>query len=338
MSTTGETTTPFAPEAGEGSPAMSSEAAAASEAAASDVASGDAGSASGDAQLDAPASDSSLESDSTNPLGVDGGPPPRPQCDPMHVWKPFGIIPSVPQAGFGRFGGISVAETAIAWTSPTGGIYVADRPQRSQAFSAMPSTIDTTSTPVANDRVALGSTGMELFAVSADRKGFVAFYRTGVGAAWSPSAAPQFSNIDAMASADSGGQFSEPVLGADGNSFFYLLAALGGLPTLFESKWSAAQHAWTTGTALPNPELAPASATGRRRPTGVSADGRTLFFYDEVATQERAAWRDSSTSPFVTFVDTPGVEEAAPNYRCDVLYFQEAGSDSGTSGRAAIAQ
>jgi hypothetical protein len=95
---------------------------------------------------------------------------------------------------------------------------------------------------------------------------------------------------------------------------------------------------WTTGKALPNAEFASTSATARRRATGASADGRTLFFYDEVAGKERAAWRDSIASPFVTFVDMPGMTEAAPNHRCDTLYFQDKVLDSSASGAAAIAQ
>jgi hypothetical protein len=255
------------------------------------------------------------------------------------VWSPAAIIASLEQTSFGRFGGISAGETVIAWTSPAGAIYVADRPQRSQPFSSMPSVLDTSSTPVANDRVALGSTGLQLFAVSADRASFVAFHRSNVASAWAASATLQFANVDAMAGVDSGGQFSEPVLGADDNSFFYLLTPAAGSPVLYESRWDASRGAWTTGNALSNPELASASATSRRRPTGASSDGRTLFFYDEVGGQERAAWRDSVSSPFVMFVDTPGMTDAAPNHRCDTLYFLEkAGDGSASAHAAAIAQ
>jgi hypothetical protein len=288
------------------------------------------------ALFDAIATDASLESDSPGVLSGDGAPIPGPPlCDPAHIWKAAGLIGSVPPANFGRLGGISADETVIAWTSPAGVIYVDDRPLPGQAFSATPSAIDTSSTPVASDRVALGSTGMQLFAVSADRKSFVAFYRSGVGAAWGASGASQFANVADLVT--DGGQFSEPVLGANDNSFFYLITPPNAAPLLFESTWEATQHVWTTGTALPNAELASQSATVRRRPTGAAADGRTLFFFDEVTGQERAAWRDRSNSPFVQFVDTPGMTEAAPNSRCDVLYFQQRAADSSTSSAPAIA-
>jgi hypothetical protein len=292
------------------------------------------------AQIDGGSSDGRASDGAPNPPGADGGPPlGPPRCDPTRLdagplWMSVGRIASVPPAGFGRFGGISVDELTIAWTSATGGIYVADRVARANAFGT-PSTVDASSTPVANDRVALAPSRLVLFAVSADRGRFVAFNRTSVGAAWSASAPLQFGNVVAMAAADGGGQFWEPVLGADDNSFFYLLASPSAPPALYESRWDALQRAWTTGVALPNPELAITSATRRRRATGASSDGRTLFFFDEATGQERAAWRDTTTSPFVQFLGIPGLSEAAPNYLCDTLYFQ--GTDSADGG-AFIAQ
>jgi hypothetical protein len=76
------------------------------------------------------------------------------------------------------------------------------------------------------------------------------------------------------------------------------------------------------------PGLASIDATHRRRPTGASSDGLTLFFFDETANLERAAWRSSIASPFVQFVDI-GVPEAAPNKQCDTLYFQGTDEDAG---------
>jgi hypothetical protein len=268
-------------------------------------------------------------SDAQPQPGLDGAPPPASRCNPLHVWAPTPRASLVPQAAFGRFGGIGIDELTIAWTSTTGTIYIADRTARGAAFGP-PTTIDTTSTPVATDRVALDPTGMLLFAVSADRTRFIAFDRAGVGAAWTPSTTLPFAQVNAMASAEQGGQFSEPVLGADGSSFFYLLASSTTLPALYESKWDALQGAWSTGNALANPALASASTTAPTYATGASSDGRTLFFHDGAAVQERAAWRDSATSPFVQFVDVSGIFEAAPNFQCNTLYFQ--GTNTGGTG------
>jgi hypothetical protein len=176
-----------------------------------------------------------------------------------------------------------------------------------------------------------------LFAVSADRRRFVAFNRTSVGSAWSASTRLQFASLDAMVTTEGGGQFSEPVLGVGGGSLFYLFGLPGALPALYESKWDSLQHTWTAGVALANPDLAIVTPTVRRRPTGASSDGRTLFFFDETTGQERAAWRDAPTSPFVQFMNITGIAEAAPNDRCDTLYFQSENSEAGGAG-ASIAR
>jgi hypothetical protein len=59
-------------------------------------------------------------------------------------------------------------------------------------------------------------------------------------------------------------------------------------------------------------------------------DGLTLFFYDEVNQVERAAWRASPTAPFTLFEDIGDFPDAAPNFRCDILYY--GGTDGSGAG------
>jgi hypothetical protein len=255
------------------------------------------------------------------------------RCDPSHAWAPAKRIASLATSSattLGRFGGISRDELKVAWTSAAGGIYVSARNARAADFGS-PIQVATSSTPVADgDRVALAPDGVELYAVAAARTTFIVF--DGSSGSWSasPTSALRFANINAMIT-ETHGLFSEPVLGADGNSFFFLLTptASGAPSSLYESKWNAQQHVWATGTVLPNPELTSNDPMKRHRATAASSDGRTLFFFDETAGasgQERAAWRASATAPFTQFADVSGMFEAAPNYRCDTLYYQ--GSDS----------
>ncbi len=275
--------------------------------------------------IDALADDASLPADA---------PHSAPRCDPTHRWSASLRIASVPQAAFARFGGVGADELSIAWTSADGTIDVADRAARGAPFGD-PSAIDTTSTPVALDRVALDATGMVVFAVSADRTKFVAFNRAAVGAAWLPSVPLQFDRIHSMASTEVGDQFFAPVLGADGRSFFFALTSSGGTPVLYESKWDVQADAWATGVPLANPELSSANGAAPTYATGASSDALTLFFHDGVSGLERAAWRDSATSAFSRFTDIATIGEAAPNDRCDTLYYQ--GTDPGDGG-AFIAQ
>jgi hypothetical protein len=121
---------------------------------------------------------------------------------------------------------------------------------------------------------------------------------------------------------EGGSKVSDPVLGADKRSLFFVLASPNRLPLLYESRWDGAQGSWGLPAAVPNVELASGDATHRRRPTGMSADGRTLFFYDEVLSVERGAWRESPATAFSVFEDIGSFAEAAPNLRCDSLYYQ----------------
>jgi hypothetical protein len=221
-----------------------------------------------------------------------------------------------------RFGGITPDELRIAWTSDTGAISFAMRAHRTDDFGP-PTIIPTETSPVADDRVALGPDGVTIVAVSADRGSFLGLGLQGT--TWGPIPAAQFANLAAMA-IDTQAQFYEPALGADGVSFYYLLAPGGtnaGLPALYRSSWDPQQRGWATGVLLTNPELAPADATHRRRATGSSFDGLTLFYFDEVTGTEHAAWRSSTSAPYSQFHELAAFPEAAPTIHCDRLYFQQ---------------
>jgi len=249
-------------------------------------------------------------------------------------WSTLARVTSIAPGGFDRFGAVSASELTVAWTTSAGVVYVADRASNTGGFGT-PAALDPGTTQLANDRVALGPTGLLLIAPLADRSSFAAFVRTSIGAPWTPdpSIPGEFHTI-ASALSEPGGAFSEPVVSGDGLSFFYLLAVGSGLPELYESTWDAASVQWAYGYPLPNPEFAitvtDAGAAQLRRATGASSDRRTLFFFDEASGTERAAWRDSPTSPFDQFVDLASLPEAAPSGDCVTVYFH--GSDASGQG------
>jgi hypothetical protein len=78
-----------------------------------------------------------------------------------------------------------------------------------------------------------------------------------------------------------------------------------------------------------NPQLSSVDSTHRRRPTGVSSDDRTLFFFDEVSGKERAAWREAPSAAFGVFGDLSVAPEGAPDEACRVLYYQGMDADAG---------
>jgi hypothetical protein len=251
-------------------------------------------------------------------------------CRQGITWSTAARVTSIAPAGFDRFGSISASTLTVAWSTSAGVIYVADRTSNIGAFGT-PVAIDPGTIQLANDRVALAPNGLLLIATLADGSSFATFVRSSIGAPWgpNPSVTDPFHTLAAILS-EPGGAFSEPVESADGLSFFYLVAVGTGLPVLYESAWNAAMSQWDDGTPLPNAEFAITSAGQVRRPTGASADGRTLFFFDEVSGNERAAWRDSPTSPFDQFVDLPNLPEAVPSGDCVTVYFH--GMDSGGQG------
>jgi hypothetical protein len=270
----------------------------------------------------------------------DGGPS-DPLCAKGKSWKASGVMTSVGDPLFARLGGITPNELLVAWTDSDDSISVAMRPDSTSDFGAptnwAPSAFDggvaTLDDNGDGPRVALAPSGDQAMVVGASGVDFLVYERTGGGSAWMAGSAAPFAAVRA-AVVQMNATVWEPVLGS--SSFFYLVVpatGASGPPVLYESTYDTQSQKWNAGVALPNPEFASPDASTLRRPTGVSADGQTLFFFDEVSGIERAAWRSSPTAPFDHFEDVPVAPEATPNGDCSVLYYQATTSD-GTSGLA----
>jgi hypothetical protein len=284
---------------------------------------------------DAPASDDSSTADGASGDGAgdggdagEAGPVFPPQCALTSSWGTIQRVASIPSAGFDRFGAISSNGLTAAWTTAAGQVEVADRASISASFGP-PSALATGTIQLANDRVALAQGGLKLVATLADHSSFVAFARLSTSAAWNPALSGEFKNLASMLT-EGGGALSSPVVGADGQTLFYLVAIGTALPILYESTWSTSAKVWQPGNPLPNPDFLITSASMLRRPTGGSYDRRTFFFFDEVSGHERAAWRASPSAPFDTFMDLPMHPEAVPDASCTTLYFR--GSDATGQG------
>ncbi len=297
----------------------------------SGAAAADGGGVTGDTAADG-ATGSDASDDAT---GGDGGPtdasseppgPEPPSCATSKAWTAGRSWVSDPT--FMRFAGVASGELTVAWTARGGFARVADR---LDPFSDFQPPADLPLPPVEKGaRAALDASGNLLALVDADGTDFVVFERPSAAGAWAPGSAAPFAAVTAAA-VQAGAAVSEPVFGASGRTFFFLLTAAAGVPSLYESRWDPQAMQWTAGAALPNPELA-SDANASRRPTGASSDDRTLFFYDEAAGAQRAAWRDDPSSPFTTFADVSAAPEAAPNAGCSTLYFQLDSVDAGGPG------
>jgi len=241
-----------------------------------------------------------------------------PRCKPGRAWQNVGLLTPAPASAMVRFGGVTGDELTIAWSDADGDAFVADRATPSDPFGE-PSRVNT-GVALAADRVALAPTGTTVVAFRADRSGFVGFSRASRGAGWTVSPGLEFGNLGTLF--EGGAVGSEPVLSADKSSLFYLITRKSGTVVLFESRWQMQDHAWSVPTSPAQPELISSDAPHPRRPTGTSADGLTLFFFDGVVNRERAAWRDTLASEFSSFEDVGAFPDAVPDARCTTLYFQ----------------
>jgi hypothetical protein len=274
----------------------------------------------GDARVDAPSD----------------GPIPTPaQCPTGYAWA---AGPSQVTDSIARLGGVTPIGLSAAWTETTGALVSDDREHASSSFGS-PSVIE--SPPPAGARAALDTTGLIIVAVAAGGVQPVFWQRAQTMAKWEyTSSGPTPFDLLSSAVSQAGATWSEPAFGASGDRFFYLVTPGSGAPAIYESVWQAQDGggAWGAGVALPEAELASMDATHRRRPTGASADDRTLFFFDEVTGVERGAWRDSPTSAFTHFEDIAVAPEATPSLDCSQLYYVSGEVDGGGGTGISVAQ
>lgn len=111
------------------------------------------------------------------------------------------------------------------------------------------------------------------------------------------------------------------MLSPDGNVLFYSQFGLSSVTihwATFDPKTG-----WVPKGTLDAPELNAVGAQ-RRRPTGISGDLRTLFYWDETAESEKAAWRLTSDGVFNIFSDLGPLWGATPGANCVGLYYSVA--------------
>jgi hypothetical protein len=272
-------------------------------------------------------SNASMESGDAN--AVDAGPS---VCNPATTWGP-GTLLSISTDSPDRFGAITPDELTIAWMTPadadastTGTVYYADRATVSDPFGT-PSALSAAAAYFAFDRVALSPDGLTLVVVRADHQGFGAASRTSRPGTFGAPDETAFNGVDINHAdmPDPGLVLANPVWEQDPTVLFFTEYAS---TTVNPIGWvDLVGGIWTDSHNVAAGALA-ASSGQLRRPTGLSADLRTLFFYDEVASIERAAWRDSADGDFSTFSDVGAFDGAEPNRACTRIYYSAQGASS----------
>jgi hypothetical protein len=114
--------------------------------------------------------------------------------------------------------------------------------------------------------------------------------------------------------------YASPVISAGDDQLFFNSTFPLGASTVVVATRSAG-NAWSAPLRL-TPQLLDGNNTTRRLPSGVSADARTLFYFNEQSGQEEARFRASPSidSPLYDMVSLGARTGAAPNAACNRLY------------------
>jgi hypothetical protein len=207
---------------------------------------------------------------------------------------------------------ITPDELTIAWYGSMLGtaFYVADRATPSDPFTTYEQREDL-------NYCALSPDGLRLVAIEGTGR-FIEFTRASRSVSFG---ATPVEGTFATLNADGASQaltFAGCAISPDDRTLFYLASGGQGNQPLHVSTRTGTDP-WPVGSEIEGCDFE-AHGDLYSHPTGVSADGLTLFFYDWARSQARAAWRETTTGPFVWFKNLGTIEHAQPNTACDRLY------------------
>lgn len=230
-------------------------------------------------------------------------------------------------------------ELTMVWTtSDASGLVVvhyADRAARDDAFGAE-LTLPAKLGPFAHDKVALTADGLTMIFPTADHLALHQITRTARGSAFDDTSVTTTPFKKLMAPGTEGGsnpQVADLVLSRDGKWLFFTdLLRTAGTSTMLSVKLS--DGTWDTASPVDATRLN-IEGGKRRRPTGISADALTVFFYDEVSDTSMVGFRAAGApfSEFYAFV--PNGTGAMPNDKCDRVYqaMEVAATDAGPDAK-----
>jgi len=250
-----------------------------------------------------------------------------PICGAAQVWVDGAALAiSTPAAD--RFGSITPDELSVAWATSSSGVVTvryADRTTNQAAFDAPRSLVGA----FALDRAAFSSDGLRLVVVNADRRGFTEFTRASRDDALGAPGIGPFAAFEdyAQHTMAAGNSFADVLLDPDDKVLLYSEYGSGVVDTVHRTRRLFSGDPWSVGLPLVAAELQ-SSGAQTRRPTGMSADGRTLFFWDGLLGIERAGFFDFPRDSFASVRDLGQLIDAQPNADCTRLYHSGPGVSS----------
>ncbi len=178
----------------------------------------------------------------------------------------------------------------------------------------------------ASSGVALSNDGLTLIVVSTDGTAFSSVSRgtrdADFGATADDSA---FAGLNAR-SVQTLEHYAAPVLSLDGKTLVFsgFTPGADGLAVVYESTLSNGIWSMPNNLSAQISDFDDGTGAKRKLPTGLSSDRRTLFYFDEGTGTEIARFRDRPDAPLYDHVDLGALAGAAPNAKCDRIYYTTA--------------
>lgn len=305
----------------------------------------DATSDGGDAGTDA-TTDATTDSIAVDVTPIDTGPEVWPSdaptfdalaptvCATDWPWTVTPVAVTYPHAAGGELlAAVTWDEQTMAWTTADGGtvvVHYADRAGRDDAFGS-DRTLPTSLGPFVAEKVALSADGLRMIFTSADHLTITQISRPTRADAFDPATATSAPFGRLMASEGSDPHaVADLVLSRDERTLIFTdLGITSGASIrmsthLGDGTWDAPRTIDAASLRM--------VGTLRRRPSGLSADGRTLFYFDENSRGPKIAVRALGSADFTAFYDiNPIGFRPMPTETCDRLYMSvEADVDAAT--------
>lgn len=243
----------------------------------------------------------------------------------LGVGAPLALLTSLPGSPHTELRALSADErTALSTPWPPEGdvvLYVSDRTSATEPFGA-PTALDA-SLGIDPTFVALTADGSGFVAVDADGRRFVMVSRASRGEPFLRASTDAFSLFDGQP-LPAGQTYAYPVLSGSGRTFAY--SVIGSSSTSLRiSVRSTTNDPFPIGTTPTGCALQDVG-TFIRVPTGLSADDRTLFFWDTERQVARTAFAASAGTSFDYVVDLGGPRSfVTPSADCARLYVNSYG-------------
>lgn len=217
---------------------------------------------------------------------------------------------------------LSDDELVVAWaegTVPNVTIHIAERAKRSDAFAEV-DVLDSSDGAFALDRPVLEARGFDIAMIDKDRQAWHLFSRQTRGSQFARSAKNIFQELVVFANALGPNELlHDPVWTAAGRSLMFGVATKG----IYISDAILGGDDFQAPVALSaRAELKPVGAN-RKRPSGLSSDRLSLFFFDEVTNKSVFATRTDASGDFTTFTAIGDISDAKVGLGCKTLYYYD---------------